>query len=483
MSSGERAEFKNPVISWIDERLPVFTMMKKEYGVFPTPKNFNYFWNFGAIAMFMLIIMIVTGITLAMHYAANAGLAFGSVERIMRDVNYGWLIRYVHANGASFFFIAVYVHIFRGLYYGSYKKPRELLWMFGVLIFLLMMATAFMGYVLPWGQMSFWGAQVITSFFTAIPFVGEGITEWLRGGFAIDNATLNRFFALHYLLPFVILGVVFIHVWALHVTGSNNPLGIDAKGPQDTLPFNPYYTVKDTFGLMVFLIVYAIFVFFMPNSLGHPDNYIPANPMVTPAHIVPEWYFLPFYAILRAFTFGVNVYLGIGAALLAAALYPVYVAKAKSDVNLKMVGGLMALGGVFALLGYFSQYEVDGKALLALPFAKAFVDAKLCGVLAMFGSIAILFVLPFMDKHPVRSAVFRPWFKIGMLLLVVDFFILMLCGSKPAEGFWVPLSQISMLYYLGFFLVGIPFLSVYEPIKALPESIHKAVLAKSKKGA
>lgn len=284
MGSTERAEFKNPLIGWIDERLPVFTLMQKEYGVFPTPRNFNYFWNFGAIAMFMLITMIVTGIVLAMHYTANTGLSFDSVERIMRDVNGGWLIRYIHMNGASFFFVAVYIHIFRGMYYGSYKRPRELLWILGVAIFLLMMATAFIGYVLPWGQMSLWGATVITNLFSAIPLIGDSIVTLLWGGFSVDNPTLTRFFALHYLLPFVIFAVVFLHVWALHVTGSNNPLGLEPQSEKDTLPFHPYYTMKDSFGLVVFLVIYCVFIFYMPNALGHPDNYTPANPLVTPAY-------------------------------------------------------------------------------------------------------------------------------------------------------------------------------------------------------
>ncbi|MEM6901843.1 MAG: cytochrome b/b6 [Pseudomonadota bacterium] len=300
MASGERAKFDNPVIEWVDSRLPIFTMMHREYGVFPTPRNFNYFWNFGALAMFVLVTMIITGIMLAMNYTAHADYAFESVERIMRDVNHGWLLRYIHANGASMFFIVVYIHMFRGLYYGSYKAPRELLWMLGVVILLLMMATAFMGYVLPWGQMSFWGATVITNLFSAIPIFGEQIVVWLWGGFSVDNPTLNRFFALHYLLPFMIVGVVVLHVAALHITGSNNPLGVEPKSEKDTLPFHPYYTSKDLFGLGVFMIFFAGFVFFAPNYLGHPDNYIPANPLVTPAHIVPEWYFLPFYAILRA---------------------------------------------------------------------------------------------------------------------------------------------------------------------------------------
>ncbi len=234
MAGLHKSDFKNPVVNWIDTRLPVFTMMQKEYGTFPTPRNFNYFWNFGALAMVNLVIMIATGVFLAMNYTPNTALAFDSVERIMRDVNYGWLMRYVHMNGASMFFIVTYIHIFRGLYYGSYKEPRELLWMFGVVILLLMMATAFMGYVLPWGQMSYWGATVITNLFSAIPVVGNGIVTWLWGGFSVDNPTLNRFFSLHYLLPFVIVGVVFLHIVALHITGSNNPLGIDVKSPQDT---------------------------------------------------------------------------------------------------------------------------------------------------------------------------------------------------------------------------------------------------------
>ena len=300
MAGLHKSTYENPVINWIDTRLPLFTLMQKEYGSFPTPKNFNYFWNFGALAMINLVIMIATGVFLAMHYVPNAGLAFDSVERIMRDVNYGWLLRYAHANGASMFFIVVYIHMFRALYYGSYKAPREILFMLGVVIFLLMMATAFMGYVLPWGQMSYWGATVITNLFSAIPYVGESIVTLLWGGFSVSNPTLNRFFALHYLLPFMIFGVVFLHIVALHITGSNNPLGIDVKSSQDTLPFHPYYTAKDSVGICVYLLVFGLLVFFLPNLLGDPDNYIKANPLVTPAHIAPEWYFRPYYAMLRA---------------------------------------------------------------------------------------------------------------------------------------------------------------------------------------
>src|SRR6202167_4427659 len=291
---------QNKIVRWIDHRLPVFSFLDHELNQYPTPKNLNYWWNFGSLAGIMLMIMIVTGIFLAMQYTPHVDYAFDSVERIMRDVNYGWLLRYIHMNGASFFFIITYIHMFRGLYFGSYKEPRELLWMLGVVILLLMMATAFMGYVLPWGQMSYWGATVITNLFSAFPGIGNDIVTWLWGGFAVGNPTLNRFYSLHYLLPFVIVGVVGLHLVALHQHGSNNPLGIDRKGPQDSIPFHPYYTIKDMFGLAVYLLIFAAIVFYWPNLLGDPQNYIPANPLQTPPEIVPEWYFLPLYAILRS---------------------------------------------------------------------------------------------------------------------------------------------------------------------------------------
>ncbi|MGD9880332.1 MAG: cytochrome bc complex cytochrome b subunit [Reyranella sp.] len=408
-SHGTPPVFNNKVISWIDHRLPIFSYMEKEYHTFPTPRNFNYFWNFGAIATVMLVLMIATGVVLATNYTPHVLMAFDSVERIDRDVPQGWLMRDLHMNGASFFFIAVYIHIFRGMYYGSYKAPRELLWILGVVIFLLMMATAFMGYVLPWGQMSFWGATVITNLFSAIPVVGDSIVTWLWGGFAVDNPTLNRFFAFHYLLPFVIVAVVALHVVALHVHGSNNPLGIDPKGPQDTVPFHPYYTMKDGFGVVVFMIVYAGVAFFAPDFFGEPDNYIPANPLVTPAHIVPEWYFLPFYAILRA------------------------------------------------------------------------VPDKLGGVIAMFGSIAVLFVLPWLDTSRVRSATFRPIYKWFMFVLVIDVVVLGFCGANPPAGFWIPLAQVATLYYFFHFLVLLPILGKIERPLPLPPSIADAVL-KNKAG-
>ena len=415
-------DFGNPVINWIDARLPIFSMMQKEYGVFPTPRNFNYLWNFGAIAMVMLMVMIASGLVLAMHYTADTKLSFNIVERIMRDVDYGWLVRYIHMNGASMFFIAVYIHIFRGLYYGSYKQPRELLWILGVLILLLMMATAFMGYVLPWGQMSFWGATVITNLFSAIPLVGDTIVTWLWGGFSVDNPTLTRFFALHFLMPFVILGVVFLHIAALHVSGSNNPLGIEPKSDKDTVPFSPYYTVKDLFGLCVFLIIYAVFVFYAPNYMGHPDNYTPANPMVTPPHIVPEWYFLPFYAILRSFTFDISI-----------------------------------------------------------PFTDIIlISSKLGGVLLMFGSIAVLFVLPWLDTSPVRSARFRPLYQKFFWLHMAVCITLGFMGAKPAEGIYTIVSQICTFLYFAFFLIVLPLLKKYEKTLPLPPSIHEAILADKK---
>ena len=397
-------KFNNSLVRWIDHRLPIFTFMHHEMHEYPTPKNLNYWWNFGSLAGIVLVIMIMSGIVLAMHYTAHVDHAFQSVERIMRDVNYGWLVRYIHANGASFFFIVVYIHIFRGLYYGSYKAPRELLWMLGVVILILMMATAFMGYVLPWGQMSFWGATVITNLFSAIPLVGESIVTLLWGGFSVDNPTLNRFYALHYLLPFVIVGVVVLHIVALHRFGSNNPLGIDVRGNQDTISFHPYYTVKDAFGLGVFLILLSAVVFFLPNSMGHPDNYIPANPMVTPAHIVPEWYFLPFYAILRA------------------------------------------------------------------------IPDKLFGVLAMFAAIGVLFILPWLDRSPVRSATFRPIYKIMFWVFLVDCVALTWLGAKPAEGIYVVLSRLCTAYYFFHFIILLPALSIFETPKSLPKSISKPVL-------
>jgi ubiquinol-cytochrome c reductase cytochrome b/c1 subunit len=287
-------------MKWLERRLPIASLVYDSFVAYPTPRNLNYWWTFGGILALMLTVQIVTGIVLAMHYTPHVDHAFNSVEAIMRDVNYGWLLRYLHSNGASLFFLAAYIHMFRGMYYGSYKEPREVLWILGVILLLLMIVTGFMGYVLPWGQMSFWAATVITNLFSAIPGVGEAVVTWLWGGYAVGNPTLNRFYSLHYLLPFVIAGVVVLHVWALHVVGQNNPAGVEPKSDKDTVAFTPYATVKDSFLTVAFCILLAWFVFYMPNYLSHADNYIPANPAVTPTHIVPEWYYLPFYAILRA---------------------------------------------------------------------------------------------------------------------------------------------------------------------------------------
>ncbi|HUJ04388.1 MAG TPA: cytochrome b N-terminal domain-containing protein [Rhizomicrobium sp.] len=403
---------------WLDVRLPILRFANDTLMTYPTPKNLNIWYTFGGILAFCLGVQIVTGIVLAMHYVPNANMAFDSVENIMRNVNYGWLMRYMHANGASMFFLAVYIHIFRGLYYGSYKAPREMIWILGVVIYILMMATAFFGYVLPWGQMSFWGATVITNLFSSldqlVPHLGSAITTWLWGDFAVGDPTLNRFFSLHYLLPFIIAGVVGLHIWALHVPGNNNPLGIDVKGPQDTVPFHPYYTVKDVFYLSLFVLVFAFLVFYEPNFVGNPDNYTPANPIVTPPDIVPEWYLLPFYAMLRS------------------------------------------------------------------------VPQKLVGVLVLFGALATLVFIPWLDSSKVRSNRFRPMMKLFFWLFLVDCIMLGYIGSQSADasvtlgGADLPLvwfARLGTLYYYAFFWLLMPLIGLIERPKPLPDGIGKPVLA------
>nr|WP_321460357.1 cytochrome b N-terminal domain-containing protein [uncultured Cohaesibacter sp.] len=406
MSGHSTFEPQNGFLKWMESRLPIAGLVHSSFIAYPVPKNLNYYYTFGAILAVCLVAQIVTGIVLVMHYAPNTAIAFASVEHIMRDVNWGWLLRYMHANGASMFFIAVYIHIFRGLYYGSYKAPREVVWILGVVIFLLMMATGFMGYVLPWGQMSFWGATVITNLFSAFPAVGDPIVTLLWGGFSVDNPTLNRFFSLHYLLPFMLVGVVALHIWAFHVVGNNNPTGVEVKSSKDTVPFTPYYTVKDLFAIVVFLVFFAWMMFMVPNFMGHPDNYIPADPLVTPPHIVPEWYFLPFYAILRA------------------------------------------------------------------------IPDKLGGVLAMFGAIAVLFVLPWLDTSKVRSMNYRPLGRQFFWIFVVVCIGLGYLGGKPAEGGYILWARIFTVYYFAYFLVILPVLGFIEKPKPLPASINEAVLAK-----
>jgi ubiquinol-cytochrome c reductase cytochrome b subunit len=396
---------------WLHKRLPIAGLVYDALMI-PTPKNLNWMWIWGIVLFFCLV----------MHYTPHVDMAFASVEHIMRNVNGGYMLRYLHMNGASLFFFAVYLHIFRGLYYGSYKAPREVTWIIGMLIYLLMMATAFMGYVLPWGQMSFWGATVITGFFSVIPGIGPDIQTWLLGGFAVDNATLNRFFSLHYLLPFVILGLAILHVWAFHTTGNNNPTGVEVRrgskeeAARDTVPFWPYFVIKDLFALAVILAVFFAIVGFMPNYLGHPDNYVEANPLVTPAHIVPEWYFLPFYAILKAFT---------------------------ADVWFVIALNWISFG---------------------------IIDAALVGVLAMFASIAVMALAPWLDTSSVRSGRYRPMFKWWFALLVVTFLVLMWVGSLSADalGGWVPaISLVFTAYWFGYFLVILPLLGVIE--KPLPQ--------------
>ena len=422
MSGHSTYEPKSGFERWLDMRLPILRFANDTMTTFPTPKNLNYWWTFGGILALMLGVQMVTGIILAMHYVPHVDMAFNSIERIRRDVNYGWLIQFMHANGASMFFIAVYVHIFRNIYYGSFKAPREVLWILGCIIYLLMIATAFFGYVLPWGQMSFHGAVVITNLIGAIPIIGPAITTWLWGGFAVDDPTLNRFFSLHYLLPFVIAGVVGLHIWALHVPGNNNPTGVNVKSEEDTVPFHPYYTVKDGFAISVFLIMYAVFTFYMPDALGDAINYVKANPLQTPQHIVPEWYLLPFYAILRA-----------------------------------------------------------------LP-------NKLLGVIAMFGAIATLFVLPWLDTSKVRSMRYRPTARIYFFLLFLACLVLGYCGAHPPDDPVIPgwssfrlwdsdinsitwLSRVGALYYFAYFWVITPVLGLTETPLPAPESISSPVLS------
>src|SRR5580658_5525849 len=375
------------IIRWIDYRLPFVAMLEHELNDYPTPRNLNYWWNFGSLAGIILVIMIVSGIVLAMHYTPNSAMAFDSVERIMRDVNYGWLLRYIHMNGASMFFLIVYIHLFRGLYYGSYKAPREILWLLGVAILLLMMATAFMGYVLPWGQMSFWGATVITNLFSAIPIVGDTIVTYLWGGYAVGNPTLNRFYSLHYLLPFVISGVVVLHVWALHMVGQNNPAGIEPKSEKDTVAFTPYATVKDAFFIGVFCLFFAWFVFYIPNYLGHSDNYIPANPGQTPTHIVPEWYYLPFYAILRAIPSKLLGVIALLASIVLLAFLPWLDTSRVRSANYRplyrqflIVFFLVVIG-----LGYLGSQPPEGGYVIAARILTAYYFVFLLIILPLLG--------------------------------------------------------------------------------------------------
>ncbi|MCB1856695.1 MAG: cytochrome b N-terminal domain-containing protein [Gammaproteobacteria bacterium] len=407
------------MVDWIDERYPLTKVWNEHLAQYYAPKNFNFWYFMGSLGMLVLVMQILTGVWLAMSYKPDAELAFGSVEYIMRDVDWGWLIRYMHSTGASAFFIVIYLHMFRGLIYGSYRKPRELLWIIGVIIYLVMMATAFMGYLLPWGQMSYWGAQVIVNLFSAVPVVGEELGVWIRGDYVISDATLNRFFALHFLLPFLLAAIVFIHIVALHKVGSNNPDGIEIKkgpkgnrwsdtAPADGIPFHPYYSVKDIAGVAGFLFLFALVLFYAPEMGGyfleHP-NFEPANPLKTPEHIAPVWYFTPFYAILRA---------------------------------------------------------VPSVAGSAFP-----------GVVAMFASILIMFFLPWLDRSPVKSIRYKGMlYKVLMALFVVDFIVLGYLGTQPTTALYKLMAQIGTIYYFAFFLL-MPIYSKLDKTKPVPERVTK----------
>ncbi|HEX7798871.1 MAG TPA: cytochrome b N-terminal domain-containing protein [Asticcacaulis sp.] len=419
---------RSGIEKWLDSRLPIVRLAHDSFVDYPTPKNLNYWWTFGGILSMCLALQIVTGVIMAMHYTANSALAFDSVERIMRDVNYGWLLRSAHANGASMFFFAVYIHMFRGLYYGSYKAPREVLWLLGCIIYFLMIATAFMGYVLPWGQMSYYGAVVITNLIGAIPVVGPSILTWLQGGFAVDNPTLTRFFSLHYLLPFVIAGVVVLHVWALHVVGQNNPTGVEIKSKEDTVPFTPYATVKDGLGMVVFLIMFAVFVFFAPDALGHSDNYIPANPLQTPAHIVPEWYMLPFYAILRAITFDIG------------------------PIPAKLIGVVLmftAIAAIF-LLPWLDTSKVKSMRYRPVMRWFFFLFVVACLGLGWCGA-----------QEPAQIV-----FKFGVDKL-----------GEPTGVNVTTVAQVLAAYYFAFFFIIMPWIGLKEEPLPVPASISEAVLA------
>jgi quinol-cytochrome oxidoreductase complex cytochrome b subunit len=427
MSGHSTYEPKSGLERWLDTRLPLIRFANDTIVTFPTPKNLNYWWTFGGVLSLMLGMQIVTGIILAMHYVPHVDYAFNSVQRIMRDVNYGWLIRNLHANGASMFFLAVYIHMFRNLYYGSYKAPREVLWLLGCIIYLLMIATAFFGYVLPWGQMSFHGAVVITNLIGAIPVVGPSITTWLWGGFAVDDPTLNRFFSLHYLLPFVIAGVVGLHIWALHVPGNNNPTGVNVSSPADTVAFHPYYTVKDGFAISVFLLLFGFFVFWYPEALMSPDNFVQANPLVTPQHIVPEWYLLPFYAILRSVP--------------------------------NKLGGVIAMFSAIAVL--FVLPWLDTSKVRSMRYRPAmrpyyFILILVCLVLGWCGA-----------QEPAQQVI--P--KLTTFTLV---------DYDVNTVVW--LSRVLALYYFAYFLLITPMMGLRETPLPLPESISEPVLSHPARG-
>ncbi len=450
------------VLNWFENRFPtLFEAYRVHMAEYYAPKNFNFWYIFGSLAMLVLVIQIVTGIFLVMHYKPDAALAFASVEYIMRDVPWGWLIRYMHSTGASAFFVVVYLHMFRGLIYGSYRKPRELVWIFGCAIFLVLMAEAFMGYLLPWGQMSYWGAQVIVNLFSAIPFIGPDLAIWIRGDYVVGDATLNRFFSFHVIaVPLVLLGLVVAHLLALHDVGSNNPDGIEIKAgpkgnrwsptaPADGVPFHPYYTVHDIFGVSVFLLVFSAIVFFAPELGGYfleYNNFIPADPLKTPAHIAPVWYFTPFYSMLRAIT--AEMMYALVVCVVLAAFLGVTRAKLSSMAKGAVLGGAVVL--------------------IALMLS---IDAKFWGVVVMGGAVIILFFLPWLDRCEVKSIRYRPdWHKYLYGLFVVNFVVLAYLGVQPPSPLGERISQIGTLYYFAFFLL-MPWWSRLGQPKPVPSRV------------
>jgi len=450
------------VLNWFENRFPtLFEAYRVHMAEYYAPKNFNFWYIFGSLAMLVLVIQIVTGIFLVMHYKPDAALAFASVEYIMRDVPWGWLIRYMHSTGASAFFVVVYLHMFRGLIYGSYRKPRELVWIFGCAIFLVLMAEAFMGYLLPWGQMSYWGAQVIVNLFSAIPFIGPDLAIWIRGDYVVGDATLNRFFSFHVIaVPLVLLGLVVAHLLALHDVGSNNPDGIEIKAgpkgnrwsptaPADGVPFHPYYTVHDIFGVSVFLLVFSAIVFFAPELGGYfleYNNFIPADPLKTPAHIAPVWYFTPFYSMLRAIT-AEMMYALVVCVVLAALL-------GVTRARLSSMGKGVVLGGAVVLIALMLS-----------------IDAKFWGVVVMGGAVIILFFLPWLDRCEVKSIRYRPdWHKYLYGLFVVNFIVLAYLGVQPPSPLGERISQIGTLYYFAFFLL-MPWWSRLGQPKPVPSRV------------
>jgi ubiquinol-cytochrome c reductase cytochrome b subunit len=457
------APFSVKALNWVDNRFPASKLYNEHLGQYYAPKNFNFFYIFGSLALLVLVIQIVTGIFLTMNYKPDAAQAFASVEYIMRDVPWGWLIRYMHSTGASAFFVVVYLHMFRGLIYGSYRKPRELIWVFGCAIFLCLMAEAFMGYLLPWGQMSYWGAQVIVNLFAAIPVIGPDLALLIRGDYVIGDATLNRFFAFHVIaVPLVLIGLVAAHIIALHEVGSNNPDGVEIKGPNapkdaqghplDGIPFHPYYTVHDIFAVSMFLMVFTAIIFLAPEFGGYfleYNNFIPADPLKTPLHIAPVWYFTPYYSMLRAIT-SEMMYALIACVLAAAALAAF---KAKISALFKIIIVAVAVGASAAML---------------------MIDAKFWGVMVMGGAVVILFFLPWLDNSEVKSIRYRPsWNKYLYGIFVINFLVLGYLGVQPPSAIGERVSQLGTLFYFGFFLL-MPWWSRLGTFKPVPSRINFA---------